>query len=82
MKVRINVPPKNIIKNFLISLLGTKIPIKIPEINIRGSVIIAKVAPAKEPITTVLVAKPNTITKIFAERIAVGMTQSFFIPTN
>ena len=45
----------------------------------RGSVIIAKVAPAKEPITPILVAKPNTITKTFAERIAVGIAQSLFI---
>ena len=45
----------------------------------RGSVIIAKVAPAKEPITPVLVAKPNIITKTFAERIAAGIAQSLFI---
>ena len=69
INVKINEPTKNIIKKILISLFGAKIPIKIPEINIRGSVIIAKVAPAKEQITPVLVAKPNTITKIFAERI-------------
>jgi len=45
----------------------------------RGSVIIAKVAPAKEPITPVLVAKPNTMTKTFAESIAAGIAQSLFI---
>jgi len=79
INVKINEPTKNIIKKFLISLFGAKIPIKIPEINIRGSVIIAKVAPAKEPIAPVLVAKPNTIINTFVEIIAAGMTQSFFI---